>query len=176
MDKKEARRAGLDARSALSASSRKQYSHRIFLKLKGRLDHVSSIGIYVSIQDEVETEEIIQYCFDHGIHVHVPKVDGKNIHFYEIHAFSDLIPGVWSIPEPYRTEPETDPSSIDWMLVPLSAFDAAHHRTGYGAGYYESCLTADTKPALLSAYRKSMTLKQIHGTRTWMKLLQSSNT
>ncbi|MCH4015144.1 MAG: 5-formyltetrahydrofolate cyclo-ligase [Solobacterium sp.] len=140
MDKKEARRAGLAARTALSASCRKQYSHRIFLKLKGRLDHVSSIGIYVSIQNEVETEEIIQYCFDSGIHVHVPKVEGKNIHFYEIHAFSDLIPGVWSIPEPDGTEPETDPSSIDWMLVPLSAFDAAHHRTGYGAGYYDRIL------------------------------------
>ena len=30
----------------------------------------------------------------------------------------------------------------DWLLVPLLAFDAAGHRLGYGAGYYDRTLAA----------------------------------
>jgi 5-formyltetrahydrofolate cyclo-ligase len=139
LDKKEARRAGLQARSALSFRTRQTSSHTIFLKLKERLSACHAIGIYISFRDEVETGEIIRYCFEHGIHVSVPRVEGNDLHFYEIHDLDDCRPGILGILEPYRGR-ETDVSSLDLMLVPLSSFDQHNSRTGYGRGYYDRIL------------------------------------
>ncbi len=44
--------------------------------------------------------------------------------------------------------PETDPSSIDLVLVPCTAFDAEGRRVGMGRGYYDRFL-----PGCMSAFR-----------------------
>ena len=50
----------------------------------------------------------------------------------------------WGIPEPADGQ-EYPASSIDWVLVPLLAFDRRGHRVGYGKGFYDRFL-AECRP------------------------------
>lgn len=139
MNKNEARTAGLKQRSLLTEEQRSLYSHHIFLQTIPFLHKAGIVGCYVSMRDEVITDEIIHHCFTMQIPLAVPKTQKDGLHFYRIHAMDDLKPGVFGVKEPWRGE-EVSLENIDLMLVPLSSFDASLHRTGYGRGYYDHIL------------------------------------
>lgn len=93
------------------------------------------IGIYVSINHEVDTFSLIQEALKTHI-VCVPKVQGENMEFYVIHSLDDLKAGAFHILEP-MTKEKISPSQIDLMIVPMLGFDITLHRVGYGRGYYD---------------------------------------
>ena len=140
MDKKQARRAGLQARAALSLDMRKEYGKRIFQKLIPNLDTVHIIGCYISVNDEVDTHSILQYAYMKGITVTVPVIYERTLHFYTIGEDTKFGTGIGGIPEP-MTGTVIKPDEIDLMIVPLSSFDDHCMRTGYGKGYYDSILS-----------------------------------
>lgn len=139
MDKKTARSAGLKNRSLLSGSQREKKSREIFVQVLNVIHDAKMVGCYVSMRDEVSTEEILHYCFVMRIPVCVPKVENQTLSFYEIESEEDLKPGVFGTREPFRGN-RVKISDIDVMLVPLSSFDDDNSRTGYGKGYYDSVL------------------------------------
>lgn len=139
MDKKSARRHGLEARASLSFETRKQLNQECFRKLLPYLEEAESIGCYVSMKNEMDTYEIIRWCFEHHRSISVPKTIGNTLQFRTITSFEDLCPGVFGVMEPFRGEIR-EPAEIDLMIVPLSSFDEYGHRTGYGKGYYDSIL------------------------------------
>jgi 5-formyltetrahydrofolate cyclo-ligase len=51
-------------------------------------------------------------------------------------------PGVWNIPVPARR----DVQSPDLVLAPLVGFDNQNYRLGYGGGYFDRTLSAQTRP------------------------------
>lgn len=60
----------------------------------------------------------------------------------------------WGIPEPVGSQ-EQPVSDIDWVLVPLLAFDRRGHRVGYGKGFYDRFLAkcrSDTHKIGLSLF------------------------
>ncbi len=61
-----------------------------------------------------------------------------------LNARTSLKNNRWGIPEPVGS-PEQAVSAIDWVLVPLVAFDRRGHRVGYGKGFYDRFL-ADCRP------------------------------
>lgn len=92
------------------------------------------------MREEAETDMLIRHCLEQGKRVCVPKVCGRTLVFYRIMSEDDLHPGVFGVMEP-ETGETVEPEDIDIMFVPLSAFDGAGNRTGYGKGYYDSVLS-----------------------------------
>lgn len=95
--------------------------------------------IYVSLEDEVDTIELIKHSFKKGKKVAVPKCEGNNIVFYYINKLYDLEKGYFGILEPKTNEIVKDfDNSI--CIVPGIAFDKENNRIGYGKGFYDRFL------------------------------------
>lgn len=139
MNKQEARKLGQTNRKQLTPLQRKEKSFFIFEDLKQYLNQSSLVGCYVSINEEVDTTNIIQYCFNHNIPICVPKTIGNTLEFHLIHSFDELKEGNFHVLEPVNDE-IVSIGDIDLMIVPLSAYDFKHHRCGYGKGFYDSIL------------------------------------
>ena len=139
LDKKIARAKGLQARALLSLKERSKKSHTACQEVISRIHAGMIIGCYVSVEDELDTSEILEYCFANNITVCVPKVVGKTLQFYRIDSYHDLMPAHFGLLEP-KSMVMIPVREINMMVVPLSSYDSKNHRTGYGKGYYDSVL------------------------------------
>ena len=139
LDKKIARAKGLQARALLSLKERSEKSHTVCQEVISRIHAGMIVGCYVSVKDELDTSEILEFCFANNISVCVPKVVGNTLQFYKIISNHDLVPAPFDLLEPNVTE-MIPVQKIDMMIVPLSSYDSRNHRTGYGKGYYDSVL------------------------------------
>ena len=139
LDKKIARAKGLQARALLSLKERSKKSHAVCQEVISRIHAGMIVGCYVSVKDELDTSEILEYCFANNITVCVPKVVENTLQFYQIKSNHDLVPAPFGLLEPNVTEMILV-QRIDMMIVPLSSYDSKNHRTGYGKGYYDSVL------------------------------------
>ena len=98
----------------------------------------------MAIGSEWSTRELIARARAAGKGLVLPRVSAPPRHL-ELHAVEDperdLVPGVWSIPEP-------DPArcrrvafaEVDFAVVPALAADLRGYRLGYGAGYFDGLL------------------------------------
>ncbi|MBP3892208.1 MAG: 5-formyltetrahydrofolate cyclo-ligase [Solobacterium sp.] len=139
MDKRAARQLGIKRRNALSAFQKKAYDQRIFSKVIQELSGAKAISIYVSKKEEVDTHRIIEYCFEKGIAVYVPRVKEASLELIRIDCFEALKEGTFGVFEPIGFE-TIDFKALDKIFVPVVAYDAMFHRVGYGKGYYDSIL------------------------------------
>ena len=139
LDKKIARAKGLQARALLSLKERSKKSHTACQEVISRIHAGMIVGCYVSVKDELDTSEILEFCFANNISVCVPKVVENTLQFYKIKSNDDLVPAPFGLLEPNVTE-MISVQKIDMMIVPLSSYDSKNHRTGYGKGYYDSVL------------------------------------
>ena len=139
LDKNIARAKGLQARALLSLKERSKKSHTACQEVISRIHAGMIIGCYVSVKDELDTSEILEFCFANNISVCVPKVVENTLQFYKIKSNDDLVPAPFGLLEPNVTE-MIPVQKIDMMIVPLSSYDSKNHRTGYGKGYYDSVL------------------------------------
>ena len=139
MLKEEARKIGQKNRALLSKEERKLKSHHICLQAIRYIHDKNIIGIYMPIKEEVDTIEIIKYCFSHHKIVCIPKVIGNTLSFYPISSFSDVKEGTFHVLEPTTNMPISI-EDIDILFVPLSSYDKYGNRCGYGKGYYDSIL------------------------------------
>ena len=140
MDKRELRKLMSAKRSALAEDVRETYDEAILKKLELLVGEYRSVAVFVSVNDEIDTRKFIQYCFDKGIKVSVPKVNGDRMIFVTVTSWYDLVKGNWDIPEPLS---DTECHDIDICITPLLAYDASLHRLGYGGGYYDRYFAAN---------------------------------
>ena len=99
---------------------------------------------FVSYGTEVDTTELIREVLAHPvqgrrINVAVPRVNGKDMEFYQIRSMEELCPGYQGILEPALHCPMVE-AKEGLMLLPGLAFDRKGHRVGYGGGYYDRYL------------------------------------
>ena len=120
-------------------------SEIIFNKLINHPEYkkASTIGIYVSMNNEVDTFRIIKYALNKHV-VATPKVKGDTMDFYCIESLDDLKEGYFHVLEP-TTNKYISPSDIDLMIVPLLAYDQNNQRVGYGKGYYDKYFASGFK-------------------------------
>jgi 5-formyltetrahydrofolate cyclo-ligase len=97
-------------------------------------------GIVVSgfspMKSEINPVPLMRKLVDAGALLALPVISGRGKPLImRAWNFGDpLHSGQWGIREPGPDAPEVSP---DIVIVPLTAFDRAGHRIGYGAGYYD---------------------------------------
>ena len=131
-------RSSLDKNDVLSMSAD---IFRQFLSIE-KIQTSSKFMLYVDFRNEVATRDIISKLLDLGKEVYLPvtlKEETKLIP-KRIFSLDDLVPGAYGILEPNVDAPIIDPSLLDVVVVPGSAFDKNGYRTGYGGGYYDRFL------------------------------------
>lgn len=96
---------------------------------------------YLSLPDEVATEEMIRAAWKSGKRVAVPYCDGDTMDFYCLDSFASLHKGAFGVREPHPCDCEllTDFTGSVCM-VPGLAFLPDGTRLGYGKGYYDKFL------------------------------------
>ncbi|MFV0528083.1 MAG: 5-formyltetrahydrofolate cyclo-ligase [Lachnospiraceae bacterium] len=106
------------------------------------------IYAYIDCKGEVSTKYIIEEAWRQHKQVAVPKVEGKNLQFYQLLEYGQLEEGFCHIPEPAKGK------AVAWekalMIMPGVAFDASKHRVGYGGGFYDRYLERHTQHAVLA--------------------------
>ena len=141
MDKQTLRKVMKEKRRNMSYESWLTDSHIIHQKVLTHPIYQKSkrIGIYVHLPFEVETQSLIEVMLKNH-KVCVPKVEGNDMNFYQIHSLNDLKEGHFHVLEP-KSSQLILPQDIDLMIIPMLAFDQTNHRLGYGKGYYDRYLS-----------------------------------
>jgi 5,10-methenyltetrahydrofolate synthetase len=103
-----------------------------------------SVLATVAIGSEWSTRPFLDRARADGKTIVLPRVTPPPRHL-EIHAVadleSDLVPGVWDIPEPDPARcRRVELGDVDFALVPALAVDPRGYRLGYGAGYFDRLL------------------------------------
>ncbi|AHF58271.1 5-formyltetrahydrofolate cyclo-ligase [Spiroplasma eriocheiris] len=122
-----------------------QKSNRIIRKKLLKLPAfqlAKTIGIYYSVNKEVDTLKIIKYLLKHKYNVVLPRTVGAALQFHQINNLqTDLrYNAKYKLYEPDNKLPIYAPQLIDVMIIPLLSYDLDHHRLGYGKGFYDRYL------------------------------------
>ena len=129
-------------RSLLSVNEVKELNTRIFENLlELNIWDKSFYHLYLSneINNEVETDEIVNLLFMKNKRVFVPKILGKDLLNIEIDNNTNYFLNQLGIREPISSN-QKDASLLEVIFVPLLIFDKLGHRVGYGGGYYDKFL------------------------------------
>ena len=129
-------------RSLLDINQVKGLSKRIFENLlELNIWDKSFYHLYLSneINNEVETDEIVNLLFMKNKRVFVPKMLGKDLLNIEIDNNTNYSLNQLGIREPISSN-QKDASLLEVIFVPLLIFDKLGHRVGYGGGYYDKFL------------------------------------
>ena len=102
-----------------------------------------TILCYVSLEEEISTDEIISRSLQDGKKVAVPLCEDTegHMHFHLIHSLNDLVNGFFGVREPIKEKciKLTDFQGAV-IIVPGISFNKEGYRIGYGKGYYDRFL------------------------------------
>ncbi|MCG6122606.1 MAG: 5-formyltetrahydrofolate cyclo-ligase [Microvirga sp.] len=153
MTKNDLRREGLALRDALDPDFRAQASLAIAMRLLALRELAAPRGLVVSgywpIRSEVDPRPALEAIAARGASLSLPAVAGDEIVFRAWAPGEALTSGPFGLSEPSPEAPETRP---DVLLTPLSRYDRAHNRIGYGKGHYDLAI------AKLSAVKPVLTI------------------
>ena len=141
MTKKELRAAMKKRNLSLSSEERAEASERIF----GRVERLPGFSqarcaaFFCALPDEPQTGAALAR-WSAVKRIVVPRVEGDVMRFCEYDP-QTLRPGAFGIAEPGPEAQTCDPSEIDLVIVPGTAFTAAGARCGRGRGYYDKYLS-----------------------------------
>ena len=143
--KKQLRKEILQKRDALSLTERKEKSRQIAKQIMEHTKFLQAdtVLLFSSFRSEVDTKEIFLCAIQLGKRVYFPKVQGKEMEFYQVKNEAELIEGYCGILEPKPDEkmrflPQENEKIL--VLMPASVVDKNGGRIGYGGGYYDKYL------------------------------------
>lgn len=132
-----------------------------------QFQNAKTIAVYMNMPTmEVNTQKIIETCFQMGKQVYLPKCvyesqnDRKPKHLQmlkvdNLSQIHNLKPqGKFKLLEPIDGESIMKSGNLDVVIVPGVAFDKQRRRLGHGAGFYDEflshyCGTFNRKPYLI---------------------------
>ena len=144
MKKEELRKKYINLRKSINNKEEKSKIIASKLLSFDVLKNANVVAIYVSMEEEVSTHEIINYFLSMSKIVCVPliKMDGS-MKFIRIDSMKNLKENKFGI-----LEPENDSvviKNIDIIIMPGVCFDRYGNRIGFGKGYYDRYLKDNEK-------------------------------
>jgi len=121
------------------------------------------VALYMSLESEVNTKELIKKTIDLGKIVVLPKVDGEELFFYRIDSLEDnLRKGKFGIIEPMKDESKfINKDEIDLIIVPGICFDKSKNRLGFGKGYYDRLLNIVKAKTIAICYEEQISHEEL---------------
>lgn len=142
MTKSELRTFYKSKRNEISSEKVNELSLQILEHLKSMpIWENSNFHIFIPIlnQNEINTLPIIDYLFQFGKNVIVPKVQGDKMLSCLIDKNTAFESGKFNVPEPKYYQ-LFDPKEIDVIIMPMLICDQKGNRIGYGGGFYDRFL------------------------------------
>ncbi|PGY14866.1 5-formyltetrahydrofolate cyclo-ligase [Bacillus cereus] len=144
----------------MNSLSEEQYttlSEQIAVSLYAQKEwaEAKTIGITLSIDNEVNTYPIIEKAWEEGKKVVVPKCNKgtRAMSFRKISKFDQLETVYMNLREPIPAlTDEVNADEIDLQIVPGVAYTERGERIGYGGGYYDRYLVHYKGKTLSLAY------------------------
>ena len=159
--KEEKEKIRIQAKQRRSLADRKRKDPMIAAQVRSLQEYrdAEMIFTYVSFRDEADTTGIMESAWREGKRVACPRVQGREMTFFEVFSWDDFHVGMMGILEPNETaEPVTPRTAKGFMLMPGLAFDRERRRIGYGGGYYDRYLKTwgGTIPTAALAYTEQI--------------------
>lgn len=101
------------------------------------------ICLYLSMDEEVSTKELLAHIFDAGKHCFVPRYTKDGMDMLRLHSMDDYLQlplTNWNIRQPEGNsgrEEALESGGLDLIIVPGLGFTKEGHRLGRGKGYYD---------------------------------------
>lgn len=143
----------LNIRKNMSVEERERFSALIFNRLIQFTEFYERVGVYISMEYEVDTRQFIQWCFSKNKKVYVPKIVDKHMIFVQIHSLDECSVNKMGILEPLSNVSTKD--EIDLLIVPMLAYNERNYRLGYGKGYYDQYLSTSKSYRLGICFSKN---------------------
>lgn len=140
------RKAMRERRRGLPERARTEASHAIALRLAAThlFRNSRRIAFYYANDGEVETFAPMRLAWTMGKRCYLPRlyrIRTRRLWFAPVHEGDKLTVNRFGIPEPDLSPRHmVRAGSLDLIVVPLVAFDAAGNRIGMGGGFYDSTL------------------------------------
>jgi 5-formyltetrahydrofolate cyclo-ligase len=168
-EKKRLRREMIARRDAVPAAERERLAAAMARHVTTLPEYRSARTVLatMSIGSEWSTRPFLDRARADGKTLVLPRIsDGKprRLELYSVdNLSSDLVPGVWDIPEPDPARcRKVDLAAVDFALVPALAVDRANYRLGYGAGYFDGLLASrKVKPYCVTALPRAFIVEQL---------------
>ncbi|UJR10331.1 hypothetical protein I4U23_014537 [Adineta vaga] len=106
-----------------------------------------AISVYVHMNTEVSTRDIIQHAFISHKHVFIPRYSSTSMDMVRVYSLDDLdsLPMTkWNIRQPSLDDVtrEIANTDVDLVIVPGLGFSLDGCRLGHGKGFYDRYLTS----------------------------------
>uniref|UniRef100_A0A8C5WCB4 5-formyltetrahydrofolate cyclo-ligase n=1 Tax=Leptobrachium leishanense TaxID=445787 RepID=A0A8C5WCB4_9ANUR len=129
----------LDKMKQSKAVTRKVLSH-------GRYRAAQRVAVFLSMPDEIQTEDLISDIFQQGKTCFIPRYRPRSNHMdmvrlRSLEEIQQLPMTSWNIRQPEEgngREEAMSTGGLDLVLVPGLGFDKEGHRLGRGKGYYDT--------------------------------------
>ncbi|SEK47624.1 5-formyltetrahydrofolate cyclo-ligase [Colwellia chukchiensis] len=109
-----------------------------------KIQAATSIALYLSNDGEVNTQQLIDWCWQQGKNVYLPVVhpfSAGHLLFLHYQPHTPLVKNRFGIGEPKLDVRNVIlPTQIDIICTPLVAFDDTGARLGMGGGFYDRTL------------------------------------
>lgn len=147
MDKSTSRKEMLAKLKAMPEEVHREKTEKIIQRLAEDpiFVNAATIGMTISAFPEVDTSQLIDYCWSVGKKVAVPKCipSTRGMDFYILTDYSELENVYMKLLEPRIDKSRyVSPNEIDLMIVPGVVFSKSGYRIGFGGGYYDRYLSA----------------------------------
>lgn len=119
------------------------------------------IAGYLPLGHEADITPLLYAILREGKTLCLPRCEDEGVMtFRRVGAMDELVSGRWRFPEPAEDAEIVPPESIELIIVPLEAIDAAGHRLGKGGGYYDRYLPR-TKAVKIAAVLRHQRIEYV---------------